>query len=197
MRVGFLPNISRTSASSFATVRGTSSGWSGIGNEAGPDPGNRLQIAAFGFFRYNERAMKESDEREEFLKHANVAVLATVDRRGRAHAAPVWYLYEDGVFIISTGRGSQKHRNIETHPEVALVADRRTLPYYAVMIQGAAEIGPPLSQEARLRMAVRYLGEEMGRGYIAWQPDVDAVTIRLRPRKFMEYGGVAGRRESR
>ena len=163
--------------------------------EAGPDPGKRLQIAPFGLFRYNGRTMAEHDEREELLKQPNVAVLATVDRRGRAHAAPVWYLYEDGVFIIGTGRGSQKHRNIEAHPEVALVVDRRTLPYYAVMIQGTAEIGPPLSQETRLRLAVRYLGEEMGRGYIASQPNVDAVSIRLRPRKFMEYGGVAGRRE--
>ena len=139
--------------------------------------------------------MTQQEDREEFLKQANVAVLASVGPGGRAHAAPIWYLYEDGVFIIGTGRGSQKHRNIEAHPEVALVVDRRTLPYYAVMIQGTAEIEPPLSQETRLRLAVRYLGEEMGRGYIASQPDIDAVSIRLRPRKFMEYGGVAGRRE--
>jgi len=134
--------------------------------------------------------MSEQENREEFLKQPNVAVLATVGPCGRAHAAPIWYLYENGVFIMSTGRGSQKHRNIEAHPEVTLVVDRRTLPYYAVMIQGTAEIGPPLSQEAQLRMAVRYLGEEMGRGYIAWRLGEDAVTIRLRPRKFIEYGGV-------
>ena len=47
------------------------------------------------------------DERETFLRQANVAVLGTVDVRGRPHAAPVWYLY-DGVFRISTSDGSQK-----------------------------------------------------------------------------------------
>lgn len=137
--------------------------------------------------------MSDREDRERFLSEANVAVLATVGPGGRAHAAPIWYLYEDGVFIMSTGHGSQKHRNVEAHPEVTLVIDRRTLPYYAVMAQGGAEIGPPLSPEERLRMAVRYLGEEMGRAYVARSTGGDSVTIRLRPRKLIEYHGVAGR----
>jgi PPOX class probable F420-dependent enzyme len=141
--------------------------------------------------------MAEQEDRDEFLKQANVAVLATVGPGGRAHAAPIWYLYEDGDFIMSTGRGSQKHRNVERQPEVTLVVDDRSLPYYAVMVQGAAEIGPRLSDEARLRMAVRYLGEKLGRAYIARVSAEDSVTIRLRPRKYIEFHGRAGRMESR
>src|SRR3990172_7943354 len=105
------------------------------------------------------------DDREEFLKQANVAILATVDARGRAHAAPIWYLYEGGVFLMSTGEGSQKHRNIERNPEVALVVDRRTLPYYSVTARGKAEIGPALSEEERRRIAGRYLNETQLRAY--------------------------------
>ena len=135
-------------------------------------------------------------ERERFLKEANVAVLATVGRGERAHAAPIWYLYEDGVFIMSTGRGSQKHRNVEAHPEVTLVVDDRTVPYYAVMAQGRAEIGPRLADDDRLKMAVRYLGEELGGAYIARVQGEDSVTIRLRPRKLIEFSGRAGRAES-
>ncbi len=82
------------------------------------------------------------EEREAFLREANVAVLSTVDAKGRPHAAPVWYLYDDGVFRISTGEGSQKHRNVTGNPNVSLVIDQRELPYYAVMVTGAAEIGP-------------------------------------------------------
>lgn len=133
--------------------------------------------------------MSKQENREEFLKQPNIAVLATVDRKGHAHAAPIWYLYEDGVFFMVTGRGSQKHRNVERNPEVTLVIDKRTRPYYAVMVQGTAEVGPPLSQEARIRWAVCYLGEKEGRAYIAGNSGEGAVTIRLRPRKFIEYGG--------
>ncbi len=130
---------------------------------------------------------------EEFVLEPNVAILASVDRRGRPHAAPVWYMYEDGVIIISTGRGSQKHRNMEANPEVTVVIDRRTLPYYAVMAQGRAEIGPALSPDDRFRLATRYLGEELARQYIERTAGDDAVTIRLRPRKLIEFQGRAGR----
>ncbi len=140
--------------------------------------------------------MSEQDERERLLNEANVAVLATVGPDGGAQAAPIWYLWEDGVFIMSSGRGSQKHRNVERNPNVTLVVDSRVVPYYAVMAQGTAEIGPRLSDDARIRMAVRYLGEEMGRAYIASVSGEDSVTIRLKPRKFIEFSGRAGRTTS-
>ncbi|HVC31496.1 MAG TPA: pyridoxamine 5'-phosphate oxidase family protein, partial [Steroidobacteraceae bacterium] len=50
-------------------------------------------------------------EREEDVSRPVVAVLATAWTRGRIHAVPVWFLREDGVFKVITGRGSQKHRN--------------------------------------------------------------------------------------
>ncbi|OGO53020.1 MAG: hypothetical protein A2148_00815 [Chloroflexi bacterium RBG_16_68_14] len=139
--------------------------------------------------------MSDAEKREEFLKQGNVAVLATVDTKGRAHAAPIWYLYEGGQFIMATGRGSQKHKNVEAHPDVTLVVDDRTVPYYAVMARGRVEIGPRLTEEERTRMAVRYLGEELGRTYIARTQGENSVSIRLRPRKIIEYSGRAGRRE--
>jgi len=134
----------------------------------------------------------QEEKRDEFLKEPNVAVLATVGPGG-AHAAPIWYLYEGGVFIMATGRGSQKHRNIERNPEVTLVVDQRALPYYAVMARGRAEIGSRLSEEERLRMAVRYLGDELARLYIARASGEDSLSIRLRPRRLIEYHGRAGR----
>ena len=134
-------------------------------------------------------------EQEEFLKQANVAVLATVDSKGRAHAAPIWYVHEDGVFLMSTGQGSQKHRNMEAHPDVTLVVDRRTLPYYALMVQGRVEIGPPVSEEERSRIASRYLSEEQTRTYLAGTQSENSVSIRLRPRKIIEFHGRAGRPE--
>jgi len=134
-------------------------------------------------------------ERDTFVSEPHVAVLATVDGRGRPHAAPVWYLYHDGTFVVSTGRGSQKHRNVESNPEITLVMDRRTLPYYAVMARGSAEIGAPLTDAERLELAVRYLGEDLGNRYVERTAGQDAITIRLKPRKIIEYHGRAGRQQ--
>src|SRR3972149_11656035 len=93
-------------------------------------------------------------EREQFLRQATVPILAPVGPSG-AHAVPIWYLYEDGVFLMSTGRGSQKHRDLERNPNVTLVVDRRTLPYYAVMARGRAEGGAGLDPATRPRLAGR------------------------------------------
>jgi PPOX class probable F420-dependent enzyme len=132
-------------------------------------------------------------DREEFLKQPNLAVLTTVDAKGRPHGAPIWYLYDEGVFVISTGRGSQKHKNLTANPNVCLVIDKRSLPYFVVMAHGRVEIGAPLSSDDRLRMAVRYLGEEVGRRYVERTSEEDSITVRLRPRRIVEYHGRAGR----
>jgi PPOX class probable F420-dependent enzyme len=126
-------------------------------------------------------------ERDAFLGEPNLAVLATVDRRGRAHAAPVWYLYEGGEFIISTGDGSQKHRNIEANPDISIVVDRRVSPIYYVSAFGRAAIGPAMTEDMRRQLATRYLSAEAVAGYMANIAPWPSVTIRLRPRKFIEF----------
>ena len=140
--------------------------------------------------------MQPHDEREQFLKQPHVAILATIGPGNRPHAMPIWYLYENGDFIILTGEGSQKHRNVERHPQVTLAIDRRDLPYYAVMIQGTATLGPPPSDALRLRLATRYLGAEGGAAYTARRRGTKSVTIRVHPDKFVEYQGNAGREAS-
>ena len=137
--------------------------------------------------------MSPNEAQEAFLREGNVAVLATVDRRGRAHAAPIWYIYADGVFVMSTGRGSQKHRNVDANPEVTLVIDRRSLPYYYLTARGRAEIAPSLSQEDRRRIASRYLNEEQTRRYLERMSGLESVSVRLKPRKIIEFNGQAGR----
>ncbi len=129
------------------------------------------------------------DEREEFLRKAQVAVIGTVDKRGRPHGAPVWYLYDGGEFRISTGRGSRKHRNVEANPNVSLVIDTKQLPYLAVMVQGEAEIGGPMSEDDRLALATRYLGEDIGKRYTEMTAGDhgNTVTLRIRPRHIAVY----------
>ncbi len=136
--------------------------------------------------------MQTPHDREVFLAQPHVAILATIGPGHRPHAMPVWYIYEDMTFIVLTGRGSQKHRNIERCHDVTLVIDRRDLPYYAVMVQGRAEIGSAPSPALLLRMATRYLGAERGADYTAQRHVMNSVTIHIHPNKFVDYQGVVG-----
>jgi PPOX class probable F420-dependent enzyme len=129
-------------------------------------------------------------KKEALLQEPNIIVLSTVDAKGRPHSTPVWYLYDDGEIRISIGKNGQKHKNVQRNPDVSAVIDRRGLPYYAVMIQGTAEIEPGFSKEDRLRMAVRYLGEDLGKRYVE-STDNDDVSLRIRPRKVMEFDPMA------
>ena len=131
--------------------------------------------------------MSFSAKQDALLREANVIVFSSVDAKGRPHATPVWYLYDDGEIRISVGKNEQKHKNVLRNPNVSVVIDRRGLPYYAIMIQGTAEIGPGLSDEDRLRLAVRYLGKDLGKRYTDSTKSGDSVTLRIRPRKVMEY----------
>ena len=129
---------------------------------------------------------------EALYSEPNLGVLATVNPDGQAHGMPIWYLYENGVFIISAGSKAQKIRNIERQGKATLIIDRRHPPYHAAMIQGRADLGPPLDHETRLRLASRYLGGERGRAYTAQSDGADSATITLHPDKVIEFKGSAG-----
>ena len=51
-------------------------------------------------------------ERDEFLRQPHTAVLATVDAKGRAHAVPVWYLWNGESFEMIGGKDSAKMRHV-------------------------------------------------------------------------------------
>jgi PPOX class probable F420-dependent enzyme len=126
-------------------------------------------------------------EQSTFLQQPNIAVLCTVDRRGRAHGAAVWYTYENDEFLISTGVGSQKHKNVEANPEISLVIDKRTPPVYALTARGRAELLPAMTVDVRRRHAARYLPPEQLEMYMQFVATLPSVTIRLRPRKLIEF----------
>ena len=129
---------------------------------------------------------------EQYLREPNICVFATVSRRGQPHASPVWYGYTDGVFTVLVERGSQKHRDVEANPKVALALDQREAdpgqyPLTNVMVQGVAEIVPNVSEEMMFDVARRYEGEEEGKTYVENSDLTVLVALRVRPQKVVAY----------
>jgi hypothetical protein len=86
-------------------------------------------------------------------------------------------------------------RDIRGNPHATLVVDRRSVPYYAVIVRGVAEIGPRITPDALLQLAIRHYGEEAGREYAASERAAaeNEVTIRIRPSRIIESKAETGR----
>jgi len=94
---------------------------------------------------------------------------------------PVWYSYSPGgPVIVTTGGNSRKARAIAAAGRFSLCAQDEALPYKYVTVEGPAVIDPAELTE-RIAIARRYLGVEAGDAWIAANPDVDDVMIRMSP----------------
>ncbi len=106
-------------------------------------------------------------ERDEFPSAPHTAVLATVDAKGRAHAVPVWYLWNGESFEIIGGKDSAKMRHVELHGRAAICVDRRGEGVQHVTAEGPAELGGTATPEWRLRLHTHYRGREAAEKIVA------------------------------
>ncbi|MHB8575879.1 MAG: pyridoxamine 5'-phosphate oxidase family protein [Dehalococcoidia bacterium] len=127
----------------------------------------------------------DEQERLEFVRRPQVAILATRWTKGRVHALPIWYLYEDGVFKIIVERGSQKARNVERSGRATLVVDDRSGNLRHVMVEGWARVEDPLTYEQRLALHRHYRGDAAARAVVDKGGHETKVTIVLTPERWI------------
>lgn len=129
------------------------------------------------------------DEREAFLADLHVGILS-INRDGKGPLSlPIWYQYADGEVTISISSSSLKAALIRRHGRATLTVQNETPPYQYVMVEG-----PTTVEQGHLdilAMATRYLGAELGAGYVAESPQTDdSAIVRLRPEQWFtcDYG---------
>jgi len=124
-------------------------------------------------------------EREAFLSEVHVGVLAVSVGRDRGPlVTPVWYSYQPGGLVsISTGGSSIKARSIAAAGRFSLCAQDDAPPYKYVTVESPAIIEPAELAE-RIAIARRYLGSEGGDAFIAANPAVGDVMIRMTPEQW-------------
>ena len=133
-----------------------------------------------------DQKMTES-ERREFLAGLHVGVFGVERSDGPPLVVPVWYSYEPGgEVVVLTSAGSLKGRLAAAAGRGSLCAQQEALPYKYVTVEGPIEIDTlgDFAHDAVEPMAIRYLGEEMGRGYAAGAIADDEIRIRLRPERW-------------
>jgi PPOX class probable F420-dependent enzyme len=132
-------------------------------------------------------------ERQEFLAGLHVGVLAIERPDGPPLAVPVWYGYEPGGDVqVLTSASSIKGRLAAAAGRGTLCAQQEELPYKYVSVEGPIEIDRLGDDDAPAteKMAIRYLGEELGRAYAANSTGPDDIRLRLRPERWytVDYG---------
>jgi nitroimidazol reductase NimA-like FMN-containing flavoprotein (pyridoxamine 5'-phosphate oxidase superfamily) len=133
-------------------------------------------------------ARMEPDEVDEFLSAARLAHLATVDGRGRPRVRPVWYLWRDATFWLTTRlearRVARDLREGSAWASLSVASEER--PYRAVVATGTPEVIG--KDEALLRdISFRY-GEERGLRWLAHaMKEPDRVVMKLAPATLVSW----------
>lgn len=104
-----------------------------------------------------------NDSIREFLNGCHYATLATHNEDSSIHLTPVWYLFENNRFYLTSGTYAKKFKNIQTRPQISLMVDSRRIQgdEQWVSVSGSAEIilGEE-SQEIHKKIIKRYLTQE-------------------------------------
>jgi nitroimidazol reductase NimA-like FMN-containing flavoprotein (pyridoxamine 5'-phosphate oxidase superfamily) len=127
-------------------------------------------------------------ERDAFLAGVHVAVLSVTDPGRGPLTVPVWYSYDPGGLVtVLTGRSSRKAALLAAAGRCSLCAQTETPPYQYVSVEGpVVATDAPVDAAERRAIAHRYLGEELGDGYLAATAAdaADELALRIRPERW-------------
>ena len=127
------------------------------------------------------------DERQQFLSDLHVGVLSVAASDGRPPASvPIWYDYVDGLIRVNTGASSRKARLIREAGAITLVVQREEPPYQYVTVEGSVvDTLDPAPRDIAETIAIRYLGDEGGRAFVASMKDSHSVIFLVRPDRWL------------
>ncbi|MCG8347381.1 MAG: TIGR03618 family F420-dependent PPOX class oxidoreductase [Chloroflexales bacterium] len=125
-----------------------------------------------------------TERQRAFLDEVHYAVVGTLNQDGTIQQTVVWYMLDANDIRFNVAAHSVKVRNLSHNPLATLtvVAGTRYL-----SLSGSA-IVEPLDADLRYRMAVRYLGSEQARIWVAKRPELERASVRLTIRQVYGQG---------
>ena len=97
-----------------------------------------------------------------FAEQPLLAILSTVNRDGSPQSTPVWYMYDQGRFKVTSRGDRVKVRNIRGDPRVSLVVIDTAANGDPLAVSGTAEVVETGGDDFTYMMARRYEGRKRG-----------------------------------
>jgi len=141
--------------------------------------------------------MKEMNENEiiDFLMEGTrTGKLSTVQKDGRPHVAPIWFVWNEGKIIFCTGESSVKGGNMRRNPQVSICVDDESPPYAFVIVQGTAKLYDNHKDLLKWNTILggRYMGKELAEVYGKRNAVEGSLLVEVTPTKMISSKDVTG-----
>jgi hypothetical protein len=105
---------------------------------------------------------------QELLQSNNMAHLAYNWTDGTPRVVPIWFHWDGTSIVVGSPPGAPKLKVLQTGSKVAVAIDEKTWPVRALYVRGSVTVDwvDGVAEEYALA-AKRYMGEEMGSGWVA------------------------------
>lgn len=119
------------------------------------------------------------DKYSDIVNKKTFAMFGTLMPNGQPQVTPVWVDAEDGMLVINTAKGRQKHKNVQRDPRVAVTLSDPDNPYRYVEVRGrVVEMTEAGADKHIDKMAKKYLDKDK---YPFAQPGEQRILLKIRP----------------
>jgi len=131
----------------------------------------------------------------DLVSLAMPAHLATLDPAGFPRVIPIWFLWEDGSFYLSSGPQSRHVQDLARDPRAGLcltIEESQTetgyRPFRQIMVRGLAHVLPDTDASWARKLIGKYIPGEAGMRRARLEAGKPHVVIVLRPERFSTTG---------
>jgi PPOX class probable F420-dependent enzyme len=139
--------------------------------------------------------MGEDEVRAFLTSGTRTGKLAVTRRDGSPFVVPVWFVVDDdGSLLFTTWSDSIKGKSLRRDGRVSLCVDEEEPPYGYVRIDGTATLSDDLElmRTWAMRIAARYMGQELAEQYGARNAVPGEMLVRITPARTVAQADIAG-----
>jgi len=138
-------------------------------------------------------AMTDAEWREFVSAGTRTGKLATTRRDGRPHVVPIWFVLEGDELVFMTGADTVKGRALARTGVASICVDDDRPPFAFVTVSGGVTLSTDLDEMLpfSIRIAARYMGEELAEQYGRRNAVEGELLVRLRAEQVLALRDVA------